>query len=129
MKLSSFLTINAVMFVPFGLGMLIVPEHIFPIIGLNLDSGGLIMASTVGSMLLSFGILCFVAKKEAPNTLSMKAILIGNLVFHSIDSFLTGKGALLEVMNSMGYMFSAMHLLFALGFLYFLRNNKTKMIV
>ena len=123
MKLSAFLTINAIMFVPFGLGMLVVPQYIFPMIGLDLDSGGLIMASTVGSMLLSFGILCFVAKNEVPNTLGMKAILIGNLIFHSIDSFLTGKGALLDVMNSMGYMFSVMHLLFALGFLYFLYTN------
>ena len=121
MKLSTFLTINAIMFVPFGIGMLLLPKFIFPLIGVELDADGLLMASTVGSMLFSFGLICWVAKKETPNTLGMKAMLMGNLAFHSIDSFLTGKGAFLEVMNGMGYVFSLMHLLFALGFLYFLR--------
>ena len=123
MKLSTFLTINAIMFLPFGLIMLIVPEQIFTLIGLNLDSDGLLVASMVGSMLLSFGILCLVARKEAQNTLGMKAIIIANMTFHFIDSFLTGKGALLDVLNSMAYVFSVMHLLFALGFLYFLYVN------
>lgn len=36
MKLSTFLTLNAIMFVPFGTGMLLMPSAIFPMIGLTL---------------------------------------------------------------------------------------------
>ena len=123
MKLATFLSINAFMFVPFGVGMLLIPQFIFPMVGVHLDPDGLVIASTVGSMLLSFGLICWFSKNESPYSIGMKAILIGNLVFHSIDSFLTGKGAITGVMNSMGFMFSSMHFLFALGFLYFLRLN------
>ena len=120
MKLSTFLSINAFMFVPFGLAMLTLPSVIFPMVEVHLDADGLVMASTVGSMLLSFGLMCFVGRNESLTSAGMKAILIGNLVFHSLDSFLTGKGALTEVMNPMGFVFSSMHFIFAIGFLLFL---------
>lgn len=128
MKLKIFLTINAIMFFPFGIAMLLLPSFIFPIIDVNLDDDGLLMASTVGSMLLSFGLLCFLSRKEDENSVTMKAILIANLAFHSIDSFLTGRGAITGVMNSIGYVFSSMHFLFTLGFLFFLLKRKTKVL-
>ncbi len=124
MKLKHFLTVNAIMFIPFGIGMLVVPHLIFPMIHVNLDSDGLLMASTVGSMLLSFGIICYVSRNESQNTIGMKAVLMGNLSFHAIDFLLTLKGAYTGVMNGIGYMFSTLHFLFALGFLYFLFVSK-----
>lgn len=124
MKLKTFLTLNAIMFIPFGMGMLAMPSLIFPMLNVHLDADGLVMASTVGSMLLSFGLICLIAKNETNNTAGMKAIFIGNLAFHTIDFVLTGKAAFTGVMNSFGYLFSSMHLLFALGFLYFLTLKK-----
>jgi hypothetical protein len=124
MKLKQFLTLNAIMFIPFGLGMLIVPYLIFPMIHVDLDSDGLLMANTVGSMLLSFGIICYLSRNEDKNAIGMKAILIGNLVFHVIDFLLTFKGVYTGVMNSLGYLFSTLHFLFAIGFLYYLTTNK-----
>ncbi len=126
MKLKTFLTINSIMFIPFGIGMLMIPTFIFPLIDVNLDTDGLLMASTVGSMLLSFGIICLVSRNENINTIGMKSILMGNLSYHSIDFVLTGKGAFTGAMNSMGYMFTSLHFLFALGFLYFLISSKKK---
>lgn len=124
MKLKTFLTINAIIFIPFGIGMLTMSSFIFPMIEVNLDVDGFLMASTVGSMLLSFGIICLISRNENPNTVRIKAILIGNLTFHSIDFFLIGKGAYTELMNTMGYLFSSLYFLFALGFLYFLLKTK-----
>lgn len=105
MKLNTFLTINAFMIVPFGLGMLTLQSLIFPLVGVHLDADGLVMASTVESMLLSFGLICFLRRNESLTSIGMLAILTGNLVFHSLDSFLTGKGAITEVMNQMGFIF------------------------
>lgn len=124
MKLKMFLTINAIIFIPFGVGMLAIPSMIFPMLEVNLDADGLVMASTVGSMLLSFGLICLFARNEDLKTIGMKSILIGNLTFHTIDFLLTGKGVLTGVMNSMGFVFSFMHLIFAVGFLYFLIKSK-----
>ncbi|MBI1228093.1 MAG: hypothetical protein GC192_22865 [Bacteroidetes bacterium] len=124
MTLKTFLTINAAMFVPFGLGMLSVPLLLFPVLDVHLDGDGLLMAKTVGSMLLSFGVMCFLSRREPLGSAGMKAVLFGNFLFHAFDCLLTGKGAYTGDMNNMGYIFSTMHLLFALGFMYFLIDSK-----
>lgn len=123
MRLRTFLIINACLFIPFGIGMLTVPSFIFPMLKVHLDDDGLMMARTVGSMLLSFGLICFYARNETLHSIGMKAVIIGNLSFHTIDFLITGKSAITGVMNSFGFMFSLMHFLFAIGFIYFL--NKT----
>ena len=125
MNLKTFLTLNAILFIPFGLGMLIMPTFIFEMIDVQLDSDGLLMANTVGSMLFSFGLICLAARNADEQTLALQAVLIGNFSFHAIDFFLTGKGAFTGVMNELGYMFSGMHLLFALGFLFFYLKMKS----
>lgn len=122
MTLKNFLTINAIMFIPFGIAMLTVPSFLFPMLAVHLEADGLVIASTVGSMLLSFGVICWLARDVAGPSPELRAILTGNLLFHSIDSFLTGKAAVLGVMNMAGFLFSSMHFLFAIGFLFYLRK-------
>lgn len=113
------------MFIPFGIGMLLMPSLIFPMIGVHLDSDGLLMASTVGSMLFSFGLICLLAKNLTYDSPGFTALLVGNLSFHLIDSVLTLRGAASGVMNSFGYAFSAMHFVLAIGFLiYVLKARK-----
>lgn len=110
------------MFIPFGIAMLALPSFLFPMLAVELEADGLVIASTVGSMLLSFGVICWLARDVAGPSPELRAILIGNLLFHSIDSFLTGKAAFLGVMNMAGFLFSSMHFLFAIGFLFYLRK-------
>ena len=128
MNLKTFLTINAVMFIPFGIGMLLMPTFIFEMIDVNLDSDGILMANTVGSMLLSFGLICLFARNITAKSQALNALLIGNLSFHAIDSFLTFKGAFTGVMNNLGFIFSGMHFVFAIGLIYFyyqMNSNKS----
>lgn len=126
MRLKSFLILNAIMFMPFGIGMLLIPAPIFGMLDVQLDSDGLLMASTVGSMLLSFGLICLITRNVKENTPALEAVLLGNLCFHAIDSFLTFRGASGEIMNSFGYVFSILHLLFAVGFLYYFITLKNQ---
>lgn len=120
MNIKQFLSINAFMFMPFGAGMLLVPNLIFPVLQVELDLDGLLMARTVGSMLFSFGLICFSARHAEPGSMGLRAVLLGNFSFHAIDFTLTSMGALTETMNALGYIFSIMHFIFAAGFLYFL---------
>lgn len=118
--MKTFLTVNALFFFPFGVGMLLIPSQIFPLLGVNLDHDGQLMSSTVGSMLLSFAISCWIARNENSSSIGVKAVLWSNFSFHFIDFILTGKGAITEVMNPLGFVFSITHLSFAIGFLYFI---------
>ena len=123
MSLKQFLLTNFFFFSPFGLGMLFVPQLIFPLLDVDLNPDGIIMARTVGSMLFSFGLSCWVAKDASIHDLGLRAVLMANFSFHLIDSGLTFIGAFSEHMNGLGFMFSSTHLIFALGFLFFLRRG------
>ncbi|MEP5612200.1 MAG: hypothetical protein ABJP45_08115 [Cyclobacteriaceae bacterium] len=120
MTLKNFLSINAILFVPFGLAMLIAPTYLFPMFGINLDFDGTLMARVFGSALLSLGLICYLVKSESRSNNALKAILVGNLLFHGIDTASTFVASSTGVMNSMGWMFTFLHFVLAVGFLYFL---------
>lgn len=125
MTLKKFFLTNAILFVPFGLGMLLVPTIVFPMFGILLDPDGELMARVFGSALLNFGVICYLVRSEPNGSTSIRAILIGNFLFHAFDSISTFIAAYNGVMNSMGWMFSSLHFLLAVGFFYFLisRND------
>jgi len=124
MKLKNFLILNAILFVPFGTGMLIMPGTIFPLFGIELDADGILMARVFGSALLSLGLICYLIRSEAAHSIGMGAVLFGNFVFHAIDSVSTFIASYSEVMNTLGWMFTGLHFVLALGFLYYYGSHK-----
>jgi len=121
MSLKQFLTANAILFVPFGLVMLAIPGTFFPVVGIDLDPDGMLMARVSGSGLLNFGIMCYLVRNESSASTGLKAILIGNLIFHGLDAISTFVASYSGVMNTLGWLFSGLHFVLALGFLYYLR--------
>lgn len=124
MHLSKFLIINGILFVPFGLLMFFIPNVIFPLFGIDLSVDGTLMARVFGSALLSLGLICFLARKENPKSVGTRAIIWGNFIFHLLDTISTTIASLKNVMNSLGWMFAILHLLLALGFLYYFLTIK-----
>ena len=125
MQLQKFLLINGVLFIPFGISMFIIPNLLFPIFGINLDSDGTLMAKVSGSAVLSLGLICYLVRHELPSSRSMKAILWGNFIFHLLDTISTGLTSFKTDMNSLGWIFTTLHLLLSLGFLYFIFIHKS----
>lgn len=123
MRLKLFLTINAILFIPFGLAMLAIPGILFPMFGIDLDADGILMARVFGSALMSIGIMCYLVRSEPMESAGLKAILIGNLIFHAIDAISTLMASLNGTMNALGWMFFGLHFVLALGFLYYLRST------
>ncbi|MBX2877088.1 MAG: hypothetical protein KTR30_33520 [Saprospiraceae bacterium] len=121
MTLRNFLILNAILFVPFGLIMLILPGDLFPLFGIDLDADGILMARVFGSALLNLGLICYLVRAEPTDSSAMKAVLIGNFLFHAFDALSTFVASYTGVMNSLGWMFTSLHFVLAVGFLYFLR--------
>ena len=120
MKLKPFLMLNALLFVPFGMMMLLIPGLLFPMFGIDLDADGILMARVFGSALMNFGIICYLVRNEAAASTGLKAILIGNLIFHALDALSTFVASYAGVMNTLGWMFFGLHFILAMGFGYYL---------
>ena len=125
MTLKSFLILNAILFVPFGFGMLLMPGTMFPLFGIDLDADGILMARVFGSALLNLGLICYLIRSENPIANATKAVLLGNFLFHAFDAISTFVASYTGVMNSLGWMFTGLHFVLALGFLYFLRFQRS----
>lgn len=123
MKLKLFLVINAVLFVPFSTAMLLIPKLLFSIFGIDLDADGILMARVFAAALFNFGLICYLIRSENIFGAGIRAILIGNFIFHALDAVSTGVASYTGVMNSLGWMFFGLHLVLAIGFLYFLTNR------
>lgn len=123
MSLKSFLVLNAILFIPFGIFMIIMPGILFPFFEINLDADGLLMARVFGSALANIGLMCYLVRDEPRSSIGIKAILFGNLFFHAIDAFSTGAATYLGTMNLLGIMFTGLHFFLALGFLYYLYSR------
>lgn len=126
MKLKNFLVLNAILFVPFGIMMLIMPATLFPMFGIDLDADGVLMARVFGSALMNLGLICYLIREEKAVAIGMKAVIIGNFLFHAIDAISTFVASYTGVMNTLGWMFMGLHFSLAVGFLfYFIQIKKT----
>lgn len=125
MTLNKFLITNAILFVPFGAAMIFIPTILFPMFGIDLDSDGTLMARVFGSALLSIGLMCYLVRSEPLSSNGIKAILIGNFLFHATDAISTFLASFHGVMNTLGWMFFGLHAVLAVGFLYFLKKRNT----
>ena len=126
MKLKAFLILNAILFVPFGIGMLAMPGVLFPMFGIDLAADGLLMGRIVGSCLLSVGVISYLIRDEARDAIGMRAVLVGSLIFHAIDAATTFVATIGGVMNVLGWMFSSLHFVLAVGFLAYLANGQKR---
>ena len=126
MNSKTFLWINAILFVPFGIGMILMPGILFPIFGVNLDADGILMARVFGSALMNFGWMCYFIRESSLQSVGVRAILVSNFIFHALDAITTFISTYTGVMNSLGWMFSGLHFVLAIGFLYFLRGKEEK---
>jgi hypothetical protein len=124
MTLNKFLILNAILFIPFGIGMLVMPGALFPLFGIDLDADGILMARVFGSALMNYGLICYLIRNEAQHSTEMKAVLTGNFLFHAFDAISTFIASYSAVMNNLGWMFTSLHFILAIGFLYYLIAEK-----
>ena len=85
MKLPRFLLITAIIYIPFGIAMALVPAFLYGFYGFDLGTDGLILGRVVGAAIIGMGIINFMARKGLESSGVMKAILSGNLVYHLLE--------------------------------------------
>lgn len=118
MKLSAFMSINAIIAVVFGLGFLIVPGQVMAYYGIMADAPLEYVGQLFGAALLAFAVLTWSARNAADSD-ARRAILLALFVGDGIGFIVALVRQLSGVVNAVGWSTVVIYLLLALGFAYF----------
>jgi len=118
MKLSTWLTIAAVVAVVFGLAFVLVTGPLLSFYGITLDKAGTLVAQLFGAALIGFAVLNWFARGVTDRE-ARQAIVLGNLASDTVGFVMALIGQLAGVANALGWSTVAIYLLLALGFAYF----------
>ncbi len=127
MKRSTFLAISAILALLFGLGFLLFPQASVTAFGMEATPGVLSFARALGSILVGLGILNWMARNDRMSA-SLRAILWGNFIIQAILSVLNIFDITSGVVNASAWFGEVVHVLLAIGFLYYLYARTTETI-
>lgn len=117
MKLPGWMILAAILYVGFGIGLLIIPVQFMAMYGVGLNPGGAMMARILGSALIGFALLFYWMRNDGRDTLM--SVLRASFVYNVVDFFVVLSATLGGVMNAMGWMPVGLHVFLAAGFGYF----------
>jgi uncharacterized membrane protein YfcA len=118
MRLSTFLTIAALLALVFGIGFILAPSAMLAQYGVTTDAGGLLMSRFFGGALLQVGVLIYLAR-AVTDADAQRAIVLGSLVGSIVGLAVALEAQTSHVVNALGWSTVAIYLLLALGYGYF----------
>jgi hypothetical protein len=119
MKLSTFSIIWAVLYIGFGLGLLIIPVQFMAPFGVTLDSSGTLMARSFGAALTAYALTFYLNRNTAATDKGWYNLLLTSFIYNIVDIPILLMATLDGVMNSMGWMPVGLHVFLAATFGYF----------
>src|SRR5690349_13708920 len=103
MKFLLLLTLTAVIAIAFGSGFILVPQVIWPIYGVSLDSTSLYLAQLFGTGNVAIGLIIAFTRNTGPA--AEHGLATGILLWCLIEGAVLLLGQLSNVTNGLGWMF------------------------
>lgn len=116
MKLSTFSIIWAIIYLSFGLGLLIIPGQFMAPYGISLDGSGMLMARSFGAALAAFALAFYLNRNVAVTEKGWYNLLLASFIYNIIDIPILFIATLHGVMNSMGWIPVGLHVFLAVTF-------------
>jgi hypothetical protein len=119
MKLSTLLSIVAVVSILFGIGFVVAPAALLAQYGTtDPDVHTIYMSRFFGSALIQVGILLWLARNIV-DTLGRRAIVLSGLIGTAIGFLVSVQGQMNGLANALGWSTVVIYALFAIAFAYF----------
>ncbi len=118
MKLSTLLTISAVVASVFGLAFVLVSGPLLSLYDITLNQAGTVVAQLFGAAIIGFAVLNWFSR-NVEDSKARRAFVLGNLAADAVGFVMILLGQLAGVANALGWSSVAIYLLLALGFGYF----------
>lgn len=119
MKLSTFSIIWAVLYMAFGLGLLLMPGSFMANYGVTLDTGGLLMARILGAALTAYALTFYLNRNLPLSDKGWQNLLLTSFIYHVVDIPIVTIATMDGVMNAMGWMPVGLHVFLAATLGYF----------
>jgi len=119
MTLKTFSVIWAVIYLGFGLGLLLIPATFMTTYGVTLNSSGVFMTRILGSALTAYSLIFYWNRNTPLSDNTQHNILKGNFIYNIIDTPVVLMGTLNGVMSAMGWVPVGLHIFLAVTFGYF----------
>lgn len=127
MSRQTFLTIASAVSLLFSAYMIAAPGKMMEGMGVGPNAGTNVVLQAMSVMLLSIAVMTFLARKD-PGSQALRAILIGNVVMHTvalpIDWIAYAQGVFTQLSGILPG--TIIHVIFALGFIYFLKVGQNQ---
>jgi len=120
MKLSVFSSIWAIIYLIFGLGLLLIPLTFMKTYGVALDHEGEFMTRILGSSLTAFGLIYRFNRNIPATDRGQANLLLGSFIYNLIDIPVVLMATLNGYMNTLGWIPVGLHLFLAVTFGYFI---------
>ena len=118
MKLSSFLILNAVIALVFGIGFVLAPGTMATLYGMTPGPEVNLAGQFFGVELIAVGLLCWLARNVSDSA-AQRAMILAFLIADVIGLIVSLMGTLSGVFNAVGWSAVVIYLLLSLGFAYF----------
>ena len=118
MKLSTLMTVNAVVAAVFGIAFVLVPAQVMSLYGVEESAALNHVGQLFGASLISFAVLTWSARNAAQSA-ARKAIVLALFVGEAVGFVFALIGQLANVVGALGWSTVGIYLLLALGFGYF----------
>ena len=118
MKLSSFLVLNAVIALVYGIGAVLVPGTVLTMYGMTPNPGMLLIGQFFGVALIGIGLVTWLARNVVDSA-AQRAIILGLLISDVVGVIVALLGTLSGVMNAVGWSSVVIYLVLTLGYAYF----------
>jgi hypothetical protein len=119
MKLKTFSIIWSILYIGFGLGLLVIPVQFMSTYGVTLDTNGTLMTRILGAALMAFALTFYSNRNIASTDKGWHNLLLTSLIYNIVDIPIVLKATLDGVMNSMGWVPVGLHIFLAATFGYF----------
>jgi len=118
MKLSILILIMALLSLLWGAGFILLPEAMWSMYGLTLNSNGIYVSRELGAVFFMLGVILWLARNIADSK-TQRAIALGLFIGNVVGCIVTLVGQFSTGVNAMGWIGAVLYLLLALGFGYY----------
>jgi hypothetical protein len=117
MTLKMFFTIIAVLALVHGIGFVLLPEQVAASYGLATSASTVLMARLFGAALLGLGVIFWLARFGAPESVS--GVLIATIIGNTVGLIVVVMGTAAGTLNALGWVAALIYLFGAAGAGYF----------